>query len=80
MFKSIKKFFGFDDEYEIRCQAALSKFLASDNPYDVKVAELVLSQRNGTLNWDDADKWIFAEGSDKEAIRESAMRFMVEIS
>ena len=79
MFKFFKKWFSFSSDYEVRCDLVLDKFLASDNPYDVKVAELILSQRNGTLNWEEADKWIFSANADREAIRESATRFMTEI-
>lgn len=76
MFNRIKRFFGFDDGYEDRCRAAIRVLIESENPYDVKLGHLLLSESNHTLNMDEIDRWVYAEGSEKERIRESVNRFL----
>ena len=79
MFQKVKDFFKgkFVSEYEIKSQRTIEKFKHSDNPYDVKVAEIL--ENMDKFNFDEYYEWAKNHPEDKKSLCESMERFLVEV-
>ena len=79
MFQKVKDFFKgkFVSEYEMKSQRVLEKFKHSENPYDVKVAEIL--ENMDKFDFDEYYEWANSHPEDKKSLVESMERFLVEV-
>ena len=75
MLDTLKRFFGFTDDYEVKYKAALELFDKSNNEYDVALAQIFKLNRDNTLHMDKVFEWMEQPGFDKEKMRDSINRF-----